>query len=174
MRHLALAALLFVSVCSFGQTPTIVAKPDDVKSIDSIVAALYDVISGPPATKHDWDRFRSLFVKDARLSAISTRRKDIRYDSFGFEDYIKLDAPIIEKSGFSEREIARRSEQFDNIAHVFSTYESRIKANDPKPFARGINSIQLYNDGNRWWVVSIYWQDESKASPLPERYLHSG
>ncbi len=153
MRHFAFIALLFVSACTFAQAPTVTAKPDDVKSIDSIIAALYDVISGPPATKHDWDRFRSLFVKDARLSAISTRRKPIRFDSFGFEDYIKLDGPFIEKSGFSEHEIARRTEQFDNMAHVFQYLRVADQGQrSEKPFARGINSIQLYNDGDRWWV----------------------
>ena len=42
------------------------AKPDDVKSIDSIIAATYDVISGP-AGDRDWDRFRSLLIPEARL-----------------------------------------------------------------------------------------------------------
>jgi hypothetical protein len=55
--------------------------------------------------------------------------------------------------------------------HVFSTYEARQKADDPKPFMRGINSIQLFNDGKRWWVVSILWQSESPDNPLPEKYL---
>jgi len=79
--------------------------------------------------------------------------------------------PLIEGKGFYETEIARRVEQFGQIAHVWSTYESRHDLGDPEPFMRGINSIQLFNDGKRWWIVSIYWQHESAGYPLPEKYL---
>lgn len=77
----------------------------------------------------------------------------------------------MEKNGFFEREIARRTETFGNIAHAFSTSEARHKADDAKPFSRGINSIQLMNDGKRWWIVTIFWQDEDEKAPLPEKYL---
>src|SRR5207248_11800026 len=73
--------------------------------------------------------------------------------------------------GFYEKEIARQVEQFGQIAHVWSTYESRHDPSDSQPFMRGINSIQLFNDGKRWWILSIYWQHESARQPLPERYL---
>jgi hypothetical protein len=36
---------------------------------------------------------------------------------------------------------------------------------------RGINSVQLFNDGRRWWIVSIYWQQENASVPIPEKYL---
>jgi len=26
---------------------------------------------------------------------------------------------------------------------------------------RGIKSIQLFNDGKRWWIVNIYWTQET-------------
>src|SRR5204863_438347 len=73
--------------------------------------------------------------------------------------------------GFYEKEIARCTEQFGHIAHVWSTYESRHNADDPTPFMRGINSIQLFYDGARWWIVTIYWQQESTEHPVPEKYL---
>jgi hypothetical protein len=87
------------------------------------------------------------------------------------EGFIARSAPSLEKDGFFEREISRRTEQFGNIAHVWSTYESRHDANDPKPFMRGINSIQLFYDGTRWWIVTIYWQHESTEHPIPEKYF---
>jgi hypothetical protein len=77
----------------------------------------------------------------------------------------------LEENGFFEKEVARRVESFGNIAHVFSTYESRHKADDAQPFARGINSIQLMNDGKRWWIVTVFWQGEDKSNPLPDKYL---
>jgi hypothetical protein len=87
------------------------------------------------------------------------------------EDYINASSKRLEESGFFEKEVARRTESFGNIVHVFSTYESRNKADDAKPFARGINSIQLMNDGKRWWIVTVFWQGESADNPLPEKYL---
>jgi hypothetical protein len=90
---------------------------------------------------------------------------------FSPEDYVKLAEPYFVKEGFFERESSRTLESWANIEQVFSTYESRHAAADPKPFARGINSFQLFNDGKRWWVVTIYWQEESAETPLPKKYL---
>ncbi|MET0208460.1 MAG: hypothetical protein ABW220_05430, partial [Burkholderiaceae bacterium] len=87
------------------------------------------------------------------------------------EDYIGRNAKAFATMGFFEREAARTSESFGQIAHVFSTYESRHAAGDAKPFQRGINSIQLAYDGKRWWIVNLVWRAEDKALPLPERYL---
>ena len=87
------------------------------------------------------------------------------------EGYIARVEPLFEKSGFYEKEIARRVESFGSIAHVWSTYESRHDPSDPEPFMRGINSIQLFNDGKRWWVLSILWQHESTQQPLPKQYV---
>jgi hypothetical protein len=151
-------------------TPT--ARPADVNSIDAIVAAVYDVISGPAGKKRNWDRMRSLFLPGARLIPTSGRQSG----GFGsrvltVEEYIARVEPFFEKEGFYEKEAASRTEMFGQIAHVFSTYESRRAPDDPKPFQRGINSIQLMNDGSRWWVVTIFWQGEDEKTPVPEKYL---
>lgn len=147
------------------------AKPADVASMDSVVAALYDVISGP-AGKRDWDRMRSLFVPYGRLIPVGKRANgEMGNRAMSVDDYIAGSSKFLEDNGFYEREIARRAERFGNIAHIFSTYESRNKADDPKPFARGINSIQLMNDGKRWWIVTVFWQGEAADNPLPEKYL---
>jgi hypothetical protein len=63
------------------------------------------------------------------------------------------------------------TEEYGLIAQAFSTYESRRSAGDPEPFARGINSFQLMNDGERWWVVSVFWQGEGPDFPIPEKYI---
>jgi len=151
------------------------ASPSDVASIDAIVTATYEVISGPAGKKRDWDRERSLFLSGARLmpTAVEAGRNDVDLapQMLDVEGYIARVEPLIEKKGFYEKEIARRAEQFGQIAHVWSTYESRHDPSDPEPFMRGINSIQLFNDGKRWWIVSIYWQHESAQHSLPEKYL---
>ena len=146
----------------------------DVESIDGIVAALYDVISGPAGKPRDWDRMRSLFAQDAHMMIVGPRPDG----SFGLrtltvEDYIARNSKAFATMGFFERELARTSDSFGQIAQVFSTYESRHAAGDAKPFQRGINSLQLYNDGKRWWIVNLVWRAEDERLPLPERYLHS-
>ena len=154
--------------------PSPAADPKDVATMDAIVAALYDVISGPAGQKRNWDRFRSLFVPGARL--IPTGRRptgEVLSRVRTPEEYIQGSQPLLEKNGFFEREVSRRVEKFGNIAHIFSTYESRHTADEEKPFARGINSIQLMNDGKRWWIVTVFWQGEDEKNPLPADYLKS-
>src|SRR5437667_8047562 len=120
------------------------ARPADVGSIESIIAAVYDVISGPAGQKRDWDRMRSLFVPGARLIPTGPRQAG-GYGSrvLTVDEYIERASGLFEKAGFYETEAARVTEQFGQIAHVFSTYESRHAPGDAKPFQRGINSIQL-------------------------------
>ncbi|HJQ24147.1 MAG TPA: hypothetical protein VKA60_09555 [Blastocatellia bacterium] len=152
--------------------PAVEANPADVKSMDAVLAALYDVISGPAGKKRDWDRFRSLFAPGARLIPAAKRQDGgIEARVLDPEGYVTRSAPFLEKNGFYEREIARKVESFGHIAHVFSTYESRHEASDKTPFARGINSIQLLNDGKRWWIVTVYWDSERPDNPLPPQYL---
>lgn len=148
------------------------AKPEDVATMDAILAALYDVISGPAGKKRDWNRMRSLFLPEGRLMAVGPKKEGgFGYRVMDVDGYIKSSGNYLETNGFFEREVARVVEQFGEIAHVFSTYEARNKAEDAKPFMRGINSIQLMNDGKRWWIVSVYWEAERPNNPLPEKYL---
>jgi len=155
-----------------------VANPADVASIDAIIAAAYDVISGPAGKKRDWDRERSLFFPGARLipTAVKAGEEsgDLSPRMLDVDAYIARVEPFFAANGFYEKEIARRTEQFGRLAHVWSTYESRHREEDRAPFMRGINSIQLFFDGQRWWIVSIYWQHESLENPIPPRYLGDG
>ncbi len=91
-------------------------------------------------------------------------------EAWAVEDYILGSGPFLEKDGFFESEIGRRTEQYGNIVHVFSTYETKRAVTDEKPFMRGINSLQLWFDGKRWWVITIMWQGESNDNPIPEIY----
>ncbi len=151
------------------------ANPADVSSIDAIMKSVYDVISGEAGKKRDWDRFRTLFHKDARMipSGKNPTTGVVGARALSPEDYVKRNEPFFEKEGFHEREIARRTDVYGNIAQVFSTYAAYKKADDKQPFMRGINSFQLLNDGKRWWVVTIYWQAETPENPLPKEYLKS-
>jgi hypothetical protein len=150
--------------------PSSSARPGDADSIDHIIAAVYDAISGP-AGPRDWDRFRSFFYPGARM--IPSRRDDkgaVTARVSSPDEYATRAQDFFSKEGFFENSVANRVEQWDHIAHVWSTYESR-HAKGEKPFARGINSFQLLNDGTRWWILTIYWESEDPSHPLPEKYL---
>ncbi len=154
------------------QTETKPANSADVSSVDAIMKAVYDSISGDAGQKRDWDRFRNLFYKDARLIPTG---KNPQTNIFGAtslspEDYIKRAEPFFNKEGFYETELARKTDTYGNIVQIFSTYESRHKKDDEKPFMRGINSFQLMFDGNRWWILTIFWQAETPDNPIPQKY----
>src|SRR6476661_8025067 len=185
------ACLALASLCASAQNPTAqpspapstkplasapaatvpsAARPGDVDSIDHIIAAVYDVISGP-AGPRDWDRFRSFFYPGARM--IPSRRDDkgvVTARVSSPDEYATRAQDFFSKEGFFENSVANRVEEWDHIAHVWSTYESR-HAKGEKPFARGINSFQLFHDGSRWWILTIYWESEDATHPLPEKYL---
>ncbi len=190
MRSLQLAALFAIATISLAQTSTAPAsatsirnssasqtpsalaaqvpapRPDDVKSPEAIVTACYDVISGPAGTRN-WDRFRSLFLPSARLTASSTLPDGSHSITLlSVEDYVKLAGAGFQKKGFYENSIHNTVQVYRNMGQIFTSYESR-RAPGEAPFQRGINSFQVTYDGQRWWVVSILWDDERKDNPLP-------
>lgn len=151
--------------------PQPTADPADVASVDAIVAAVYDVISGPAGQARDWDRWRSLFIPEARLIAVGPDTDGgVRRTVMSPEDYVQRAGQNLEENGFFEEEIHRIQEEFGPVVHLFSTYQSKRSLEDPEPFARGINSFQLQFDGERWWVVTVFWTSERPDLPIPARY----
>ncbi len=114
---------------------------------------------------------RSLFVPDARLIPVRATPTSADVLQLSIDDYIARSSTRMESDGFFERATHNEIAQFNDIVHVFSTYESRHTAADPQPFARGINSIQLLRDGNRFWIVNIFWDSERPDAKIPARYL---
>ncbi|MDT8322697.1 MAG: hypothetical protein RRA94_01195 [Bacteroidota bacterium] len=147
-------------------------RASDGASIDAIVRALYAAVSGNAGQKGDWTRLRNLFIDEARLRPVIWKgESDVQLRSISVEEYIRFATQFFSTRSFHEREVGRRVERFGHIAHVFSTYESYHEVQDPVPFTRGINSIQLYHDGSRWWIVSVLWDEERAGSPIPGDYL---
>lgn len=174
MRRQLLALLMLMPFLSVVGQDAAAPRPSDVATLDGIIDALYASISGPAGQERDWPRFRTLFVADARMMPTG-RRQDgtgVRR-AWTLDEYMAAAGPQLVSGGFFEREIARRTDRFGNVVQLFSTYESRRKAEDPQPFMRGINSIQLWNDGARWWIISVLWENESAAVPIPAQYLRS-
>lgn len=146
------------------------ARREDVESIEGIVKALYEVVSGPAGAR-DWQRERTLLHPAARLMPTRPDPAGAAVDVFDCEGYIASRSPFFAANDFYEVEVGHRVERFGNIAHVWSTYEYRRSPDDAEPFGRGINSIQLFHDGDRWWVLSVLWDNERPGNPLPEEYL---
>ena len=168
MKSFALLLIIFTLGTSASAQTKDYAK--DVATVDGIVAALYDVISGEPGAPRDWDRFRNLFKAESKL--MPTRKSkvgELTVASLAPEDYVQMFSSRI-ATGFFENELHRVTEQFGTVTHVFSTYETKEKKDGPVT-NRGVNSIQLFNDGKRFYVINIFWCAESMGFPLPEKYL---
>jgi hypothetical protein len=147
------------------------AQPEDVQSIDGIVAALYDVISGSIGQARNWNRMRSLFIPEARIMAIFPKRNssDLGLRIMSVSDYIANSGPFLIETGFREKELGRKTEQWGELAHVLTSYETITEKDGA--VKRGINSVQLMNDGGRWWIVSLLFEAEREQLRLPEIYL---
>lgn len=177
------ASLGFGAVAQAADTPAMIqhaspvlvsspaARVADVQSIDGIVAALYDVISGGIGQPRDWNRMRSLFIPEARIMAIGPKRdsKDFALRILSVSDYIANSGPVLIETGFREKELSRKTEQWGELAQVFTTYETVTEKD--KAVKRGINSVQLMHDGTRWWIISLLFEAERPNLTLPDNYL---
>ncbi len=173
MKNVVLLLLLIgVTSAAFSQKEQDEKYLEKVKTLDSTIETLYGVISGEAGEKRNWELFHYLFVENAKLIPSGKNKNgEVRNRFLSPDDYITSSGAWLEKNGFFEKEIGRKTETFGSLTHVFSTYESFRTKKDTKPFMRGINSIQLLNDGKRWWIVNIYWTQETSENPIPQRYL---
>lgn len=176
--HIVFIAIVFSSNVLQSQEAKTTEKKDytsSVSSLDAIISNLYAVISGEKEQQRDWEHFKFLFYPNAKLiPAGKTPEGNIAARHLSPQDYIKTSGAWLVENGFFEVEINREVQQFGNIAHVFSTYQAYRSAGETIPFMRGINSIQLLNDGERWWILSVYWTQENEANPIPKQFLPKG
>lgn len=156
---------------SAAPTAVRVADPRDVGSLDAIIAALYASISGPKGAPRDFDRLRTLFTPNARMipTGVGTDGTP-RIRNWNVEEYITAAGPGLIANGFFEREIGRTTTSYGNVWHIMSAYDSRNTLESP-PFARGVNSIQLFKGPDRWYVVTIFWDSERPGNPIPAELL---
>lgn len=147
----------------------------DVASPEAAVQAVYESISGPAEKKRprEWDRLRSLFLPGARfvLARWQSPEETQVLRAWDLEAFIDAARGFYQESAFYEREVARQVDRFGRIAHVFSTYESRVGSEDSDPVARGINSVQLVYSEDRWWIARLVWDVEQPSNRIPPDYL---
>ena len=151
------------------------AQAQDHASVDSIITALYDVISGPANHPRDWDRFHALLAPNCQFIPIGQDSTGApRHTAYLADGFVELTRDYFDKNSFFEIETARKTERYGNLVHAFSTYDSYHNKDDEKPFQRGINSIQLIFEHGRWWIATVAWQPEWPDLPLPKAYLPGG
>jgi hypothetical protein len=146
------------------------ARPEDVKSVDAIMHEIYAVISGPRGEARDWARFQSLFAPGARLIRTAHDSTGTHLVVMTPQEFADHAGAAFMKMSFFENEISRKEDTFGAVTQVFSTYASHRALGDT-PFARGINSFQLFYDGTRYYVVTIYWDAERPGQTIPDKYL---
>ncbi len=176
MKHYLITAVLLTCMSSFAlaQAPSTSLNDKytkDVSTEKAIIDALYEVISGEPGEARDWERFKYLFAKDAFLIPTNKSTEGVfGYRKMTPDEYINFFSTRI-KTGFFEKELKHELVSFGTIAHVFSTYETKETKNGPVT-NRGINSIQLFKDQNRYYIMNIFWCAESLGFTLPPASLN--
>lgn len=151
--------------------PTLAARPEDVSTIDGIVKAYYDVITGPAGQPRQWGRDRTLYWPGIRFFSAGAKKDGTPVvHVLTHQEYVDATTAGMVKNGFDEHEIHRVMQRVGNVAHVMSTYETRQITNGPV-LARGVNSIDLFWDGTRWWITAASWDDERPNQPIPRELL---
>lgn len=150
-------------------------RPEDVASPEAIVEAGYAAIAHEPGQGFDWDRFRTLFLPEARLIP-NTEQREGSFDVLTVEEFIAWIESVspapgsANDAGFVEEQISAEVVRYGDVAHVFSTYQKHVWDSD-EILGRGINSFQLVHDGDRWWIAGVVWDEENGAGPIPPEYL---
>jgi len=149
------------------------ANPEDVASIESIIAATYESINRAPGENFQWDRFRSLFIRQAVLIP-NTEQRQGEFDIQTPEDFIEwIDSvtPIggPNDRGFAEEGYHNQIDQYGDVANVMSSYQKHFWG-DTRILGRGVNSFQLVRNNNRWWITGIAWDENYAAGPVPDRF----
>lgn len=171
MKKIIIITSLICTAClpAFAQVTT--KFGDVVSTLDGIMKAYYDVVTVKQGEKVSYERDSCLHIKNAGVGIIHTGKDGkVTMHYMTLKTYHKASDASLEKEGFYEVEISRKVEHFGAIYHVFSTYETRHTADGPI-IGRGINSIELYFDGTRFWITSWSFDEESKDNPLPKEYL---
>ncbi|QSX39409.1 hypothetical protein [Shewanella cyperi] len=154
------------------QVKDIPARPGDVSTLDGLMGAFYDVVNIAPQEARQWDRDRTLYVPWIRFvgTSIDAHGK-VKASSWTHQEYVEATEPLV-TGGFKEWEISRRTQEYGNIAHIDSTYAGEAIDDGKLERFRGVNSIEAYFDGTRWWISSVMWMSESPNHPIPTMFLN--
>lgn len=153
------------------EVPTIAARAEDVSSIEGIVKASYETISGGVGVARQWGRDRTLFAPSVRYISISKdKTRTVKVRTSDYQEYLNESDDFLVRQGFTEEELGRKIERFGNVATVLSSYEGRVQSTG-KVVTRGVNIFSLYYDGKRWWIQTMLWDEEGPGNPIPAELL---
>jgi len=151
--------------------PKAESRPDDVSTIEGIVKASYETISGGMGVPRQWGRDRTLFAPSVRYISISKDKTGVvKARTSDYHEYLDESDDFLVKQGFTEKELGRKIERFGNVATVLSSYEGRAQSTG-KVVTRGVNIFSLYFDGKRWWIQTMLWDEEGPGNPIPAELL---
>jgi hypothetical protein len=147
---------------------------EDVSSIDGMVRAWYDIVSGPAGEARNWARDSTLYSPGVRFVIVGEGADSVEHATVtDHGTFARQSAPGFERQGFYEQEIHRVTQRIGNVAYLLSTYQWRRTPDGPVG-GRGVNSISLFFDGARWWITQAMWSDETPANPIPPELLPPG
>lgn len=171
MKKISVLLLLFTCTLPLLHAQVITKYHDNVSTLDGIMKAYYDVVTVKKGEKVYYERDSLLHWPGALVGSagVGKNGKPV-FHSMSLKRFHELSDPGLERDGFYEKEISRKVEKFGSIYHVWSTYESRNEPGGPI-IERGINSIELYNDGTRFWILAWFFDGERKNNPIPSKYL---
>ena len=152
--------------------PQIEPRPEDVSTIDGMVRAYYEVVSGPAEKKREWGRDRTLYIPDIRF-LIFREDKDGRTSirTLTHQEFVDESEAAMAGKAFYEHEVHRIAHRAGDVVHVLSTAEQKYSPDGPVE-GRSIDSLEMYWDGSRWWITNAnIWEVETKAHPLPAEFL---
>ena len=153
------------------EVPKLEPRPEDVSTVEGIVAASYLTISGGVGVPRQWGRDRTLFAPSVRYISISKNKTgEVQVRTSDYQQYLDESDDFLVKQGFTEVELGRKIERFGNVATVLSSYEGRVQSTG-KVVTRGVNIFSLYHDGKRWWIQTMLWQEEGPGNPIPDSLL---
>lgn len=173
MMTLTAAGLLL----AMSSTAAAQITAEDVSSPEAIVAAAYEEVARRPGENYNWNREVSLYLPSTRMYP-NTEQTDGEFRPMSVEEFRtwaeEVNAEYLaagnEDKGFVEEQIHAVVHRYGDIAHVMSTYQKHFWGSD-EILGRGINSFQLVRQDGRWWIVSIAWDEETGAGPIPAEYL---
>jgi len=153
------------------EVPTITARPEDVSTIEGIVKASYETISGGVGVPRQWGRDRTLFAPSVRYISLSKNKAgEVHARTSDYQEYLNESDGFLVKEGFTEVELGREIKRFGNVATVLSSYEGKVQSTG-KVVTRGVNIFSLYYDGKRWWIQTMLWDEEGQGNPIPAELL---
>jgi hypothetical protein len=172
-KYFAALACMFLLMC-YSQNivaQTVTKYGDNVTTLDGIMKAYYDVVTVKKGEKVSYERDSLLHIAGAQVGW-NQQGKDgnPHLKMVSLKEYHQMSDEYLEKNGFYEIEISRKVEKFGSVYHVWSTYETRNTSDGPI-IGRGINSVELFFDGSRFWIITWVFDDERKNNPIPSEYL---